>query len=452
MRRLNRRLLAWSAATTLALAGTCVGLHLVQSERIEQALFWQANEAERHGRTDQAVRLFRRYLQFSPADDAARARLGCILADRGPKASRRSREEALFLLEAVLLREPQRHDLRWIVIRLAGELHRPELALDHLHALNRALPADGETDLALGRWHESQARYPEAAEWYRRAVRHAPNLVEAYARLADVLRRHLEPTGREADQVMDELVSVNGGSFQAYLARWQYRRESGREEEAAADLARAAELAPDAIGVLLATAEVNQARGRLDQARERLEKGQRLFPTDERVSRARAHLEVAAGRRGEAIARLREALPNANPEVHAEVSWSLANLLIDENRIDEAETLIAGLPSSRFSATALDYLHGRLLMARERWAEAAERLERARPLDAQAYCVDLFLGYCYQRLNQPEREFSAYQRVTQRSPSSVAAWLGLAHAAGALGRHEEAQRHHRHAMTLRSPP
>src|SRR5207244_2969486 len=52
--------------------------------------------------------------------------------------------------------------------------------------------------------------------------------------------------------------------------------------------------------------------------------------------------------------------------------------------------------------------------------------------------ADLLLGRCYAQLNQPDREFAAFERLAQRNPSSLTARTGMAEAARNMGRVEDA--------------
>src|SRR5262249_43238437 len=181
--------------------------------------------------------------------------LGHTLASAKLAVSARSREQALLLLDQVLLREPDRHDSRRMLVRLALGLKRYDLALEHLHALQKTQPDNGEVEHLFGQWYETQGKYAEAAAWYRRAIEHIPQEIDNYVRLAGLLRRRLDPkqpelNAVEADKVMDRLVGANPKAFRAYLARWQYRKEANDLKNAAqlqaagADVEEALRLAP----------------------------------------------------------------------------------------------------------------------------------------------------------------------------------------------------------------
>ena len=61
-----------------------------------------------------------------------------------------------------------------------------------------------------------------------------------------------------------------------------------------------------------------------------------------------------------------------------DLRWTLGNLLLDENRLDDAEQNIRGL--REMNAGTADYLHARLQMLRGRWFESARAFEKLRPV------------------------------------------------------------------------
>src|SRR5262249_55516756 len=129
--------------------------------------------------------------------------------------------------------DASRQDLRRLAVPLAIELHKLSKAKEHL----RQLPADGERAALWGKWHEAQQTFPEAVNAYREAVKLSPTQTENYVRLARLLREgRADPPGttsskvraaanREADQVMAALIAKNPKSWQAYIARWDFRRD-----------------------------------------------------------------------------------------------------------------------------------------------------------------------------------------------------------------------------------
>src|SRR5262249_51089698 len=91
---------------------------------------------------------------------------------------------------------------------------------------------------------------------------------------------------------------------------------------------------------------------------------------------------------------------------------------------------------------AADYLNGRLLIHDRKWGEAATLFVRARALlspqpDLKAQ-ANLYLGQCYEKLEEPKQMHEAYKQVADWDPTSVQAQLGMAAARWSQGKLDEA--------------
>jgi len=469
MRRINVKLLFCSLGCLVLLGAGTALVHYLQSGRIARALLGQADRAENQEHPEEAVRFLGRYLEFVPEDTDQRARLGRLLASDRMIRSNGQSQRALFVLEQVLAHDPERHASRCLLVRLELDLQRYELMEGHLKALKEGLPDDGEVERLTGRWNEARGQHSEAANSYRKAVSHDPKQIDTYVRLANLLRKHPEADGKmlaaEADRLIDDMVSHNESDYQAHLARWQYRIEwefrgtdlksvarSSKLEEAGRDVTRALELAPSEAEVLLAAADRDRMRRQPGSARNHLETGLKLHPQDARLHRALAYLELEAGRRDQALASLERgarAVPEGN---RFNLLWDLANLQIDGSNTAEAAKVIDRVREAQPTPGAVDYLRGRLRMAELRWSEAARILEQVRPLlevsPELIEQVDLQLGQCYERLNEPAAQLAAYGRVLARNAASLPARLGMAAAQAALGRGDDALEQYRQVMNL----
>ncbi len=394
MKRLNRKLFFSLLATFVLLGAGLAGLHAVQSGRIARALLWQARRAQQKGDLARAVRYLARYLEFVPGDSEQRARLGLALANPRLAKDYQGRENALFVLEQVVNREPGRHDLRRTLARIAIEMGRFDLARAHLGDLERHFPADAGVQDLLGRWHEAREDLAGAKTCYQKAVALAPGTTKYRVRLALLLRQRLHQSA-DAEPVVAEAL----------------RRD------------------PTDAAALLLAANLAQDRGDLAGAGQILKRGLGLHPRDANFYKAQAGLEIHRDRRPQAIACLRRGLEILPPAEHADLRWTLANLLLDVNADREARAEIARLRQANFHAGAVQYLDARLRLCRSEWAGAAGVLERVRPkledspeLSTQ---VDLFLGRCYEQLDDMARRFDAYSRAVRRDPRSAVARRGL---------------------------
>jgi tetratricopeptide (TPR) repeat protein len=480
MRTLNVRFLLGLLGLGAAVVAAFVLTHWLQTGRIAGALLDRAAAAEDAGQDRLAALYLSRYLEFEPADVEQRARLGRLLAGKELLVSPRDRDRAVMVLEQVLGRDPDRRDSRRLLVRLALDTGNRELARAHLKILcppppgkEHAEPSSGdaEAEELYGRFHETEGRYEQAAAWYRRALADEPARVDSGARLADLLRRHpaagqtAEAAAEEADRVMDALVARNDHDPKAYLARWRYRlvfldlkKDAAARRQAAEDVGRARELAPDGADVTVAAAELEHLEGRTDDARAALRHGLEAHPQDAVVYRALAALEMQAGDRKAAADVLRLAVKKLPPAAQREFLWSLTHLLIDGGDEEQAEAtgLIAQMRKAAGPSASADYLQGRLLLAQHRPAEAARLLERARPLLGASpevgEQIDLGLGRCYEQLNDPARQKEAYDRLAGRATTSLPVLLGLAEAEASLGHLDAAAARYREAAALPGAP
>src|SRR5262249_34988074 len=138
MRRLNGKLLFGLVSGSALLVALTFFVHWLQTGRIARALLAQADRAEQQGELADTARYLSRYLELEPDDIETRARYGRTIADERLAVTPRARARALFVLEQVLAKLPDRRELRLRLVRIALELQRRDLAREHLTFLTRA--------------------------------------------------------------------------------------------------------------------------------------------------------------------------------------------------------------------------------------------------------------------------------------------------------------------------
>jgi tetratricopeptide (TPR) repeat protein len=431
-RRLNVKGTAVLILVVAVLGGAVHWVHGLQVQHNAKALRARGLKAEETGDLDKAIGYLRLYLGFVPGDDEALIRYGLLL-DRRARTPR-DRLQPFLVLEQALRRQPTRHDLRRRLVEITMELGRYSDARAHIEALlNGAAPDDADLERRLARCYIVAGEAAKADASLEKAIGHKPDQVEDYVALADLRRTRLGQPER-ADAVMEALVEKNDGSFRAHLARWRYRTTYGLGR-AGDDLARARALAPEEADVLLAAAEAAERRGEPDEARTLLERALERHPDDGRTYQALAALELRVRRPEAAAAVLGRGL-KALPE-QADLLGMLAEVQIDLGQLAEARVSIDRLKRGT-KAAAPELLDAALLMRQEKWAEAAQVLERLRPRLAEgpelARRTDLMLGRCYEQLGKSDQQLAAYRRAVTAAPLDVAGQLGLARALVAVGR------------------
>jgi tetratricopeptide (TPR) repeat protein len=480
MRKLNVKLFLVLAAVVAVLAVGVGAVHAFQFHRIAGALLDQARRAEDAGNVRRMVEYLGRYLEFAPQDVAERAHYGRALASEEFGGSLRDRRQAVFVLDNVLTAEPNRRPERLLLVKTALDVAEFKTARDHLVELDKTSPAGdsapakadrGEREGYWGRLFEAERKPAEAIAAYRDAAADAPAEESNYIRLAYLLRSTPEsdPAKRlknnaDADAALDALTTNNPLAPTAFLARWRYRRDFGlinftgserpvKLEVAAKDVVRANVLWPENLPgendeqrlvrlrdyhkLLLAEADLARLQNESkepEKAREFLQRGLKLVATP--------------GYRG------------GTEAARFDLLWFLLGVELDDDRLDddaarraEAEETLTQLKKNRLLLPAFaDYLQARLLIRRKNWGDAKNLLERARPaLTAQQTGdllgqVDLFLGRCYEQLEEPAQMERAFKRALDQNPASPAAHLGRAVALRRLGRLEESLDEYRQAM------
>lgn len=411
MRKINLRFFIVLVVTVVALTGGVFGLHYLQAGNIANALLWQANQAEQEGKLDRAAKYLDRYLEFVRDDLDEREHLGMILSDPKLATTPQRRARARFVIEQVLAKDPQRHALRERLCQTLISGRNFEAAKEHLTYLEKQHPQAGVAYLG-GLWHEAQNQPAAAIDAYRKAIHMDAAKIDAYLRLVAMLKHSdFGKTPRHADEI-DRLVLT------------------------------ALEKAPHDAGVLSLAAQHAQEKGNAGAALKYLEDGLKQNPNESRLYLALAQIHGQNGKRGDAIDRLQLGLQKVRKDQQFDLRWSLANLLLDDNRLDDARKVIAQVREA--NPISAEYLEARGEMLRGRWFEAARQFEKIRPalknVKELAFQLDLFLGACYENLEEPAQQLIAFRRAAEADPTSLAAWRGLANAHGALGQTGESLR------------
>ncbi len=425
MRTVNTRFFLVLLGSTILFAAGLFGVHRLQAGNIANALLWQASQAEKNGKANLAARYLGQYLDFVPDDIDEREHLATVLADEKVAITPAARRRAEFVINQVLAWDPQRHQLRQALVRIALAGHRLDLAEEHLTYLQARLPASGAVAFLVGQWKEMQLQDRAGAlkkteqellvkqmrQAYEKAIQAEPQKAEAYLRLVAVLRQ--QDFGKDEPKHAAEIERL---------------------------VTAALKNAPDDAAVLSLAAQQAQARGDTARALKYLETGLKQNPTEPRLYLALARLHSQSGKRDEAIAQLNKGLAAVGKENHFELSWMLANLLLDADELDAARKLVT--PMRDVNQLSADYLDARCLMCQGRWDAAARTLDKLRSpfkvVPELALQVDLFLGLCYQKGDDPLRALAAFQRAAKADPTSLLARHGEAVALAALGQRDEA--------------
>lgn len=450
-RQLNLKALLVVLLAILVLGTGLYFLHSYQVWHNAQSLLAQAAREQEAGHTDLSLRYLDTYLRFRPRDDGARERFADILSQSSQRLG--DLDRVLYDLERLLRNNPDRHDLRRKAVEVAMRLGQPDEALRHLEQLKKQFPDDAEVLEQMGQVQEKKLRFADAAKSYAAAVRKAPRKVPVHVAWAYLLQTHLDDAGR-ADEVIKEMRKANPTSTAALVAWARYHmafKGSREREEAYRQVVQQASRVQDPELLLLA-ADMEADHKQLSAARQHLQAGLKLAPSEYRYHQALARLELQAGNRPEAIRHLQEAMKNLPGDLTAVVS--VADLALDAGATEEARRLRDAIERDERSAAILNYLDGRLHMAKqehlqalEMFQRAAERLTMVADILKQA---QLLAGECHRQLGNPDQQLASCRAAIQVDPTWLPAQLGLAASLQALGRTEEAARHYT-TLADRSP-
>jgi tetratricopeptide (TPR) repeat protein len=435
----------------VGLAGLGLVVHLVhayQAARLAGTLRGQARQAEEQGQADRAAACLQRYLAFAPDDADALADYGTLLEHGARTHYERGRAAAVF--QQVLARQPQRADVRRRLAALVLQLGWTDEARQHLEALLKARPRQADLEGLLGLCLEWSGEAKQAAGAYRQSLGHDPKQIDVAARLARLLGGPLGDP-RKAARVLDDMVKAHDGSADAYLERALFRMENGALDDAAADLSRARERAPDDLRVLLAAADLAGRRGRADEARECWRRVRTRSPTHAGAHLALASLEARQGRLREAADCLREGLA-AVPD-NPDLLTALGEVHIDRGEESAAREVVGRLRGPAGQPARADYLEGLLLVRRSDWARGLPLLEAAvqQGEPALAARAAVAVARCRAQRGDGDWGLAALRQAVALDPSGPVR-LALAAALEASGSAPEALEQYRQVALLPDPP
>ena len=200
-----------------------------QVTRLAKSVVEQADNALNEGDYVKAEKLYWEHLVLFPADIVVKLKYADAILKVAPLPKRQA--EALQIYNEVLTSNPGRADVRRKQAKLKftmGRLRDNGAEADLTILLN--MPenkTDGDLLFLMGRCCEDGNNDVNAVMWYRKAIEHnAPQRIEAYQRLATLLRSQLDQP-KDADRAIEEMVNSAPENYLVYLERGRYRRQFG---------------------------------------------------------------------------------------------------------------------------------------------------------------------------------------------------------------------------------
>lgn len=450
-RVVNYRFLGICCVTAGVLLGSSYAVHGWQVRRNAGQLLRLGQEAREAGELAKARDFYARYISLVPTNRSVMADYG-VLIDETRKGARGG-NYVFNIFEDVLRLDPSREDIRRRQVKLAFELGRYTDAFDHLKVLRQSYPSEGELDVKAAQCQEQLGDFAAAADTYRMAIEHSPELVDAYRQLALLLHLRLDQR-EEAGKLLDQLVSRNEHDAGSWIARSEYLREIGFYVRAAEDMQRAIQIAPYELKVLSAAGDLGYARALAARGEGRqaevdrvvtetlttLNDGLTQHPDDLELTLRIVLLKSHFGDAATAFDELTK-IAAEHPR-DPRVQMMLADVSIERGDFEKARLSIDKLPRTPQADALRLFLRGRIEIAEKKIDTALATLLEARRFMADSPTLleraDLAIALCYRSLGQVEGELDAFRQIVKENPTSLIGRLGLANAFAKSGRLSDA--------------
>ena len=476
VKRINLKLLLALAAAAVLAAVAVYVVRRIQINRNAGGLAKLARQRLEEGEAGEALKLLQRYVGLRPEDDDAYGTYAELILRKAesPDATRNDLSRAYGVAEEAIRRNPANDKLRSRLADFQLKIGRFADAREHLTVLRERLaageiaPPDASADLpseaakplttpdsialmlarALLGMGEDESAAAIASELVGFDIQsrsfgddaRAGAATNAFVLLAAILADKFDDSAA-ANLVLDQLVKSRPDDAEAWLTRSRWHQRQEDTAAAVEDVVKAMELAPDDPDPIFAAFDLFSKIGDASRAEKLAQQGRKDFPDDERSFRAMASVYMQQRRTAEAEQVLRDGV--ATVPKRASLLLMLAELQLQQNAIDDAEQTIDRVKELHGQTSpAVGLFDARILIARQQWIKARERLLEVRPLVAGVEeltrQVDIYLGQCAERLGEFDEQLAANERVLSASPTSLPARVGAASALMAAGKNDEA--------------
>lgn len=427
---------------------------LQQAEKARERLAQgAATDAEYRAMIEEVLRQYNSYLSLRPGDTEALQSMGEFLMEQ------RQWPAAADAFERLLRFDPDRDDIRRRLVQVSIDMgSRQRLhpdpterarrsarwfgsARQHLvDYLLKSRPNDAELLEWAGRCEEALGNDDAAADYWRRAITADPQYVDAYTRLAGLMRKNPREI-KQADELIDKLARENPNHHLAQLAAANYSLRTGAADTAIDRVTRALELEPqdrDTLTLavqcalskyvqLMAQRRRDEADAYLAKARTYSEQLRELFPNEVQTYQTAAEVEYRGGNPKRAAELLDEGL--AKTRKNPNLLFTAVNLLLDSGEKEKAHEMFDESARQALNEPLVHYLTGRLKLADEQWREAIRYFELARPMLALepelVKQLDYYSGRAWSQLGNYDQAIRAFRLALDRDPFFAPAQTAL---------------------------
>ena len=437
-RRLNLRVLIALGVVVLTSVVGFVALKAYRDRRATPALLGEAKKYWELKQHSLALGYLNRYLELHPDDLDALDLKAKFLAESTQDA--RQAMEAMPIHNQVLGRDPQRQETRRRLLELNLKVPgRAKTAVTLARELIRRGDGGPRAHRLLARALEQSGAegdnyaLAEACREYEAAEKHDPGDVEGGEWLARLYQEKLHDP-EKGQQVLDKLLALNQAEHArraaVRLAQARYCARLGQIGRAGAEIDQAIRDDPGDPEIRIVAAQLAAQRGDTANARRHLAAIPDAARNDLRIKLIEGVIDLKERRPNEAAQSWRSGLLLTGGS-NIELTWRLAQILLEMGRVSEAEPLIAQyrrLAGSEEPNAWYHYLHALSLFKTGRPDEAAQELEAIRfkadkLLETSLY---LLLGQCYEAARDESQALAAFRRTTELSHDLADPWLAIA--------------------------
>ena len=372
-RNVNVRYLSGLLVVVAVLVIGVVLTHYWQMPKHTAFLRQRAAELVAQGDSAEAVHYLRLYLALCPDDFAAFTDLALQLPKLG---TREADFEAHRKLQQVLRRDPENRQAREALLQNCvrqGDYHTAVRQAKRLESMSDLQAEDWRL---IARAYRGSENKDAALAAYGRAVAETPHDLNAYREYLDLALRQAIRR-RDGEKLLEKMVADNREDPLAYLLSYALRRDHrlpGAEEA----LAKAKSLGPQNVEVLLMSAGAAMSRDKA-QAGKLLRQANQIAPDDPRVLLVYGKWQSEHGDVERALELLCRGHATAG-EQSPEFAWRIAEILIEQQRVEEAIPYIAEVKQASLYEPVYLFLRGRTELLGGDIAAAAASFAEGRQL------------------------------------------------------------------------
>jgi cellulose synthase operon protein C len=435
--------------------GAAIGVQQYQLAKMAHSVITKAQLAEENGNLVEAGRLYQQHLAVIEGDTETRIKYADVLSKSDNLLEQK---DARVLYTEVLKRSGGLRDVRRKLMDLKLKMNDFRAAREDVEILLDAAKSDvaqqthdgtqtqrdkarGELHFLMGKCREAGGEEAAAESSYQDAIKFAPQQLEAYQQLANLLRKK-PGKEKEADELIEKMVSSDRENYKVYLERGRYYarqavsevdpRRSQLLDRARADLQEAARRSRSATEVILEQAKVatvaTAGKPGRSSARRILENGLKDAPKSGELYGALADLELQDGQAEKAIATLEDGLKGQPDSMKLQLHVMLAEILAQHGDTGKLLLHIEELKKLGCSVAYTQYLMSYYYVNKSQYQKARQLLI---PLLAEtgsrsilAVPINLLLARCYSELGETQMQQDAYGRALISNSGDVKAKLG----------------------------